>query len=83
MDEDLARMTRGELVAQVKKLRDGIRSHRDSDRHELCWHHPDLWGLLPETTDPVPTVPASRAYGKGAPAQRSPRPTRATCMKPA
>jgi heme-degrading monooxygenase HmoA len=57
MDDDLEHMTREELVAQVKKLRAGIRSHRDSDRHELCWHHPDLWALLPEKTDPVPTVP--------------------------
>jgi heme-degrading monooxygenase HmoA len=65
MDEDLARMTRGELVAQVKKLRDGIRSHRDSDRHELCWHHPDLWGLLPENTDPVPTVPDWPQFMRG------------------
>jgi hypothetical protein len=32
----------------VKKLRQGIRRHRDSTRHELCWHHPALWGLLPE-----------------------------------
>ena len=57
MDEDLQRMTPGELVAEVKKLRNGIRDHRDSTRHELCWHHPVLWGLLPEKTDPVPVVP--------------------------
>jgi heme-degrading monooxygenase HmoA len=57
VDEDLVRMTREELIAHVKKLRDGIRGHRDSDRHELCWHHPALWGLLPEKTDPLPTVP--------------------------
>jgi hypothetical protein len=24
---------------------------------ELCWHHPKLWGLLPEKTDPQPKVP--------------------------
>jgi heme-degrading monooxygenase HmoA len=57
MDEDLERMTREDLIAQVRKLRGGIRAHRDSDRHELCWHHPDLWALLPEKTDPTPTVP--------------------------
>ena len=57
MDEDLERLTRNELVAEIKKLRAGIRQHRDSTRHELCWHHPDLWGLLPEKTDPIPAVP--------------------------
>jgi len=39
---------------EVQKLRQGIHPHRDSTLHELCWHHPDLWGLLPERTDPVP-----------------------------
>ena len=57
MDDDLEAMTRAELIAEVKKLRQGIRTHRDSTAHELCWHHPALWGLLPEQTDPLPTVP--------------------------
>lgn len=57
MDTDLERMSREQLVEEVKKLRQGIRRHRDNTRHELCWHHPALWGLLPERTDPVPTVP--------------------------
>lgn len=57
MDEDLDRMSQGELVAEARKLRDGIRRHRDSTGQDLCWHHPALWGLLPEKTDPVPTVP--------------------------
>ncbi len=57
MDEDLDRMTRDALIAEVRKLRQGIRDHRDSTEHELCWHHPDLWGLLPEKTDPIPIVP--------------------------
>src|SRR5262245_24159230 len=57
MDEDLQSMTREQLVAEVERLRAGIREHRDSTRHELCWHHPQLWGLLPERTDPLPTVP--------------------------
>ncbi len=54
MDTDLDAMSRDQLVAEVKKLRDGIRAHRDSTGHELCWHHPALWALLPERTDPVP-----------------------------
>jgi hypothetical protein len=48
VDEDLVRMTRDQLLAEVKKLRQGIREHRDSTGHDLCWHHPALWGLLPE-----------------------------------
>jgi hypothetical protein len=46
MDEDLDQMSREELVEEIKKLRQGIRKHRDSSGHELCWHHPSLWGLL-------------------------------------
>jgi hypothetical protein len=52
MDEDLAKLSRDELVAEVKRLRAGIREHRDSSGQELCWHHPKLWGLLPE---PIPS----------------------------
>ena len=48
MDADLDQMTRDQLIVEVKKLRQGIRKHRDSSEHELCWHHPALWGLLPE-----------------------------------
>jgi hypothetical protein len=57
MDEDLASLTREQLIDEVRKLRQGIRAHRDSTGHELCWHHPLLWGLLPEKQDPLPTVP--------------------------
>jgi hypothetical protein len=57
VDSDLADMTREQLLAEVQRLRDGIRRHRDATGHDLCWHHPALWGLLPEATDPVPTVP--------------------------
>jgi hypothetical protein len=57
MDTDLEQMSREQLIEEVKKLRQGIRRHRDSSGHELCWHHPELWRLLPEQTDPVPVVP--------------------------
>jgi hypothetical protein len=56
-DADLELMSREQLLAEVQKLRAGIRRHRDSTKHELCWHHPALWGLLPERTDPIPAVP--------------------------
>jgi hypothetical protein len=57
MDTDLDTLSREQLIAEVKKLRAGIRTHRDSTGHDLCWHHPALWGLLPEKTDPLPRVP--------------------------
>ena len=57
MDDDLGSMSRELLMSEVKKLRAGIRAHRDSSLHELCWHHPDLWSLLPDKTDPIPVVP--------------------------
>jgi hypothetical protein len=57
MDDDLDGMSREQLAAEVKRLRAGIRQHRDSTGHELCWHHPQLWALLPERTDPTPVVP--------------------------
>jgi hypothetical protein len=56
MDDDVERMSREQLVEEVRRLRAGIREHRDNSGQQLCWHHPRLWGLLPEKTDPVPTV---------------------------
>jgi hypothetical protein len=58
VDEDLDTMSREELIAEARRLRGGIRAHRDSTGHALCWHHPALWGLLPDATDPLPTVPS-------------------------
>jgi hypothetical protein len=57
MDDDLDNMSCDELRAEVSKLRRAIRAHRDSSGHELCWHHPALWSLLPEQSDPLPPVP--------------------------
>ena len=65
MDEDLDPMSREELIEEVRKLREGIRQHRDSSLHELCWHHPELWGLLPEKTDPIPVVPDWPEFMRG------------------
>jgi hypothetical protein len=61
MDADLEGLSREQLVAEVKRLRHGIRDHRDSTGHELCWHHPALWSLLPEGSDPLPVVPDGRS----------------------
>ena len=65
MDEDLLALDRAQLIAEVERLRAGIRQHRDSSGHGLCWHHPQLWALLPEKTDPLPTVPAWPQFLRG------------------
>jgi hypothetical protein len=65
MDDDLIRLSREELIAEVVRLRNGIRRHRDSSGQELCWHHPALWGLLPERTDPLPVVPEWPQFLRG------------------
>jgi hypothetical protein len=65
MDDDLAGMPREALVEEVKRLRAGIRKHRDSSGHDLCWHHPDLWGLLPEPIPPGIAVPPWPKFLRG------------------
>ena len=65
MDEDLEAMSREQLTIEVQKLRAGIREHRDSTGQGLCWHHPRLWGLLPEKTDPIPVVPVWPQFMEG------------------
>ena len=65
MDDDLDQLSREQLVAEVKRLRDGIRAHRNASGHELCWHHPRLWGLLPEQSDPLPVVPEWPQFMRG------------------
>ena len=65
LDDDLAALTRDELVAEVRRLRAGIRKHRDSTAHELCWHHPELWSLLPEKVEPAVAVPPWPKFLRG------------------
>lgn len=65
MDEDLDQLSREELIAEVRRLRNGIRGHRDSTGQELCWHHPDLWGLLPEKVTPEVAVPPWPRFLRG------------------
>jgi hypothetical protein len=56
-DGDLTSRSRDDLLAEVKRLRAGIRAHRDATEHELCWHHPELWDLLPERVTAEIRVP--------------------------
>ena len=65
MDEDLDGLSREALIAEVKRLRRGIRVHRDSSGHDLCWHHHDLWSLLPERVDPEIAVPPWPRFLRG------------------
>lgn len=65
MDEDLQALSRDQLLAEVRRLRAGIRKHRDATGHELCWHHPDLWALLPEPTPASIAVPAWPVFMRG------------------
>jgi hypothetical protein len=65
MDEDLNGLTREQLIDEVKRLRAGIRTHRDSSGHDLCWHHPDLWRLLPERVEPKVAVPDWPQFMRG------------------
>lgn len=57
LDADLEDMGREHLILEVERLRAAIRKHRDASGHDLCWWHPQLWGVLPEATDPLPEVP--------------------------
>lgn len=70
VDEDLDRLGRDELVSEVKRLRAGIRAHRDSSGHDLCWHHPQLWSLLPERVEPDVAVPPWPQFLRGCVAYR-------------
>jgi len=65
VDDDLLSLDREQLIAEVKKLRHGIRQHRDSTMHDLCWHHPQLWCLLPEDTPPHIAVPDWPRFMRG------------------
>jgi len=65
LDEDVLQMSKEQLIEEIKKLRAGIRAHRDSTGQELCWHHPGLWSLLPEKVDPKISVPEWPEFIKG------------------
>jgi hypothetical protein len=65
MNDDLQEMSRERLIEEVRRLRAGIRAHRDSSGHDLCWHHPQLWGLLPEAISPAIAVPPWPQFFRG------------------
>lgn len=65
LDRDLDSLTREQLIDEIKKLRAGIRTHRDAAGHDLCWYHPHLWALLPEQVECRPTVPDWPQFMRG------------------
>jgi hypothetical protein len=65
MNHDLDALSRDQLKAEVIRLRHGIREHRDASGHELCWHHPALWALLPEKMAPEIAVPEWPQFLRG------------------
>ena len=69
-DHDLDEMDRNRLIEEVKRLRAAIREHRDSTGMDLCWHHPKLWGLLPERVEPEIAVPEWPQFLRGCVAYR-------------
>ena len=65
MDEDLHALTQAQLIEEVRRLRAGIRAHRDASGQDLCWHHPALWSLLPEQLEPRIAVPDWPQFMRG------------------
>lgn len=71
VDDDLKVLSRNQLIEEVKRLRAGVRNHRDISGHDLCWYHPELWNLLPERVDPDIAVPPWPKFLRGCVAFRS------------
>jgi len=65
MDEDLSDLSPAQLLGEARRMREAIRAHRDSSGHALCWHHPDLWDLLPDKLPPQVLVPAWPQFMQG------------------
>ncbi|MGK7753466.1 MULTISPECIES: hypothetical protein [unclassified Roseovarius] len=64
-DKDLEEMTKSQLLAAARMMRKQIRVHRDTSLHDLCWHHPDLWALLPDSPPGGMIVPDWPQFMRG------------------
>ena len=71
MDDDLELMSHEELLVAAREMRAAIRTHRDASGHNLCWHHPALWDLLPDRTPPEIEVPEWPQFLRGCVAYRT------------
>jgi hypothetical protein len=65
IDSDLQELDRDQLLEEVRRLRAAIREHRDSTGMNLCWHHPQMWALLPEQAEPQVSVPEWPQFLRG------------------
>lgn len=65
MDDDLEQLDRKALIGEVRRMRAAIREHRDATGHDLCWHHPKFWALLPEKVEPTIAVPGWPQFLRG------------------
>ena len=64
-DADLDAMDRDALLAVARAMRTAIRAHRDATGHGLCWHHPDMWALLPDPSKGGQVVPDWPQFMRG------------------
>jgi hypothetical protein len=64
-DDDLESMSHADLLLAARAMRHAIRAHRDTTEHDLCWHHPDLWALLPDPPQVKPIVPERPQFMRG------------------
>ena len=64
-DADLETLDRDELISIARAMRRAIRSHRDASGHDLCWHHPEMWALLPDSPVGEPSVPHWPQFMRG------------------
>jgi hypothetical protein len=65
LDIDLDAMNHTELLTAARAMRTAIREHRDSIGHELCWHHPKMWALLPDSPNAGMIVPDWPQFMRG------------------
>ena len=65
IDDDLEMLSRDQLLIEAKTLRSAIRKHRDATGHDLCWHHPQMWSLLPEALTSSMAVPEWPHFMRG------------------
>jgi hypothetical protein len=70
-DRDLDSLQPGALLREAKRMRHAIRAHRDSTGNDLCWHHPDMWDLLPDKQLPEVIVPNWPQFMRGCVRYRS------------
>jgi hypothetical protein len=71
LDADLDALDRDALVAAARAMRGAIRAHRDSTGHDLCWHHPQMWALLPDSPKGGQVVPDWPQFLRGCIAYRT------------